>query len=130
MLTQADIEMIVATRDEITANRQHDIVVMYVIGAEDEITGELVNKETVEREVKSIITEISSNHGASDIYLDNGIKYEKGDVKFDVTIEVIADIAEMLEFIRHDEKLYTILAKDKKGIGKRNRYEMIARRAV
>lgn len=130
MITDADIAFMREASSEIKRGRRREITVSYKTGIYDDISGEITDEVTVERNVLSVVTEISSKFGASDIYLDNGIKFEKGDVQFDIHIDDIADIAELIEYVRHDDNLYAILAKDKKGIGERNRYEMIARRVV
>ena len=131
MLTQEDVELIYETRHEITAHRQREITVSYVTGEKDEFTGEIINEKTVERTVLSVVTEISSmaNAGA-DRVMENGIKYEKGDIWLSIALDLIEDIADIIEQLRHDEKDYVILAMDKKGIGKRNRYEVLARLSV
>ena len=127
MLTESDIAFMREASNEIKAGRQREITVIYETGVPDEFTGEIEDVINVERNVLSVVTEISSG---TDIYLDNGIKYEKGDIQLSVGIDLIADIAESIGYIRHDSKIYAILAKDKKGIGERNRYEMIARLTI
>lgn len=130
MITNADIAFMREASSEIKRGRQRNITVSYKSGVYDEISGELESEVTVERDVLSVVTEVSTSQGGSDRYTDNGIIYEKGDIQLSVEIELIADIAELIEYARHDDILYAIIAMDKKGIGERNRYELIARRTV
>jgi len=130
MLTDADIAYMREASSEIKRGRQRNITVSYKTGVYDDISGELTDEVIVERNVLSVVTEVSSAQGGSDRYTDNGIIYEKGDIQISVEIDLIADIAELIEYVRHDGVTYVIIAIDKKGIGERNRYEMIARRTV
>ncbi len=126
MLTDEDIEYMKASSDEIKTKRKRLIEVIYETSSKNPITGEPEGVQEVIREVESVITEVSA-YGSAERYLSNGIEYEKGDLQISVQIELIEDIAELIEQITHDGKRYVIIAMDKKGIGKRNRYEMIAR---
>lgn len=130
MITDADIAYMREASSEIKRGRRREVTVSYETGVRDEFTGEIENAVTVERSVESVVTEISGERGGNDRYVDNGIIYEKGDIQLAVEIEFIADIAELIKYVSHDGNLYVILSIDKKGIGERNRYEMIARRAV
>ena len=124
MLNEGDIELMSAWQDEIYTHRERPIDVIYYEELRDEFTGEVLDEITVTREVSAVVTEISS---AADRYMENGIKYEQGDIWLSVKIELIADIADDIERIKHDGKDYEILAMDKKGIGRRNRYEILGR---
>ena len=128
MITKSDIDLMDSWRDEIITNRRRPIVLQYFEKVFDDITGEMIDEKEVNREVKSVVTELSSSTGAgADRYMQGGIKYEKGDIWFSVRIELVDDIADKLERVIHDGKEYEILAMDKKGIGRRNRYEMLGR---
>lgn len=128
MITNGDIELMHEWRDEIITNRRRPVTLQYFEKVFDDITGELIEEKEVSREVKSVVTELSSATGAgADRYMENGIKYEKGDIWFSVKIELIDDIADRLERVIHDGKEYEILAIDKKGIGIRNRFELLGR---
>lgn len=124
MLTNADIEMMHDWRDEVVANRRRDITLSYTETVNDEYTGEPIGTEKVDRIVKSVVTEMS---GSPERSMSAGILYEKGDIWFSVNIELIEDIADKLTQVTHDGKGYEILATDKKGIGIRNRYEVLGR---
>jgi len=59
--------------------------------------------------------------------LGGSIFYEEGDIKVDISIELVSDIAKKIERIEHGGRDYEVLGVDKKGIGRRNRYEFIGR---
>lgn len=127
MLSESDIEFMSEAQDEIYAYRERPIDVIYFEKVYDDITGELIEEKEVTREVSAVVTELSIKRADGARYIENGIEYEQGDIKVDVKIELIADIADKITRLRHDGKEYEILGDDKKGIGKRNRYEIIGR---
>ena len=69
----------------------------------------------------------SQTTAGAERYLTLGIQYEKGDIWLSIDLEEIEDIADIIERIAYDGKDHVILAMDKKGIGVRNRYEILAR---
>lgn len=128
MLTDADIEFMRNTREEITKKRERLVTLTYADGEVDEYTGEIVEVRPIERTVSAVVTELSSSTSAgAERYMENGIKYEKGDIWLSVDIDFIWDIADKMTHVAHDDKEYTILASDKKGIGERNRYKILGR---
>lgn len=128
MLTDADIEFMRATREEVTAKRRRLVELTYTEGVIDEYTGEVIDGRPIKRTVSAVVTELSSSTSAgADRYMEGGIEYEKGDIWFSVDIDLIRDIAARMSHVTYDGKDYTILAADKKGIGERNRYEVLGR---
>ena len=127
MLNEADIEFMKSTRKELVRNRQAQVIIKYpgevVI---DDISGEVIGGETLSREVLSVVTEISSA-AAIERVLINGVEVERGDVKVDISYELIDDIVTEIDEVRYDDRDYAVLASDKKGIGGFNRIEVIAR---
>lgn len=130
MLTDADIEFMKRNREEITAKRTHDITVYYAGEVSyDPITNEPIGVVPGERVVPSVVTEISSTASAnSERSLIDGILIETGDIWFSVNIDLIEDIVGKITSVKYDEVDYEVLAKDKKGIGKRNRIEFLGRK--
>ena len=60
MLNNADIEFMKQTRKEIVQGRQTLITIAYTgAGTVDEFTGEVIGGGTVERDVMSVVTEMS-----------------------------------------------------------------------
>lgn len=127
MLTETDIDLIHAWGDEIYTLRERLVSVIYIEETRDPITGEIVGKQSQAREVDAVVTEITSAVSGNDRKMIGGIILEEGDIKVDIKIELIEDVAELLSKIKYDNKDYEILASGKKGIGRRNRYEFIGR---
>lgn len=129
MLTPQDIEFIRNTRKEVVEGRETLITIAYTsAGGKDEWTGEDIPGEPVEREVLSVVTEISSTAGTgSERVIIGGISVEKGDVWLSIEFDLIADIATFITRLQYDGQWYTVLASDKKGIGAINRVEMLGR---
>lgn len=126
MLTEHDIEFIKANRRELIANRTLKIIVKYKdVNERDPFTGEPIGDPESTREVDAIVTEVSAGEDREYV---GGVEVLSGDLRISVAIELIADIADKLVALVHDGKEYEILAYDKKGIGERNRYELLARR--
>lgn len=127
MLNEADIEFMKATRKEIVRNRQAQVIIKYpgeVVY--DDISGEIIGGDPLSREVLSVVTEISSV-SVMERVLINGVEVERGDVKVDISYELIDDILTEIDEVLYDGNKYVVLALDKKGIGGFNRIEIIAR---
>ena len=128
MLTDEDLLFMKQTRNELTKNRKRPITVRYMDGEPDPWTGEIEDEITDDRELMAVVTEISSPTSAgAERYIVLGIKYEKGDIWLSISIEDVEDVADKIERIIYEGKEYMILAMDKKGIGIRNRFEVLAR---
>lgn len=127
MLNESDIEFIRASQDEVYAMRERPITVIYVEKEYDDFTGEVIGETDVPRGINAVVTEVSIRSKDGERYVEGGIEYEAGDAKFDVKKDVISDVISKIVLIQHDGKTYEILGDDKKGIGVRNRYEIIGR---
>ena len=127
MLTENDINFMAESQDEIYTLRQRPISVIYLDKVIDEYTGEVISENEEPREVGAVVTEVSIRGKDGSRYMDGGIEYEQGDVKFDIKYDYISDIADDLIRAEYDGKKYELLGDDKKGIGRRNRYEFIGR---
>lgn len=125
MLNAGDIEFMRDSLDEIYTKRTRPISVIYLEKEYDPINGLPIGESEKTREVDAVVTEISST--VPERSLEGGIKYIEGDVKFDVKIELIDDVIVDIERIEYDDEAHEITAVDKKGIGVRNRYEIIGR---
>ena len=127
MLNASDIEFMKSSQDEIYTLRERPITVVYTEVIRDDITGQIIGREDVEREVNAVITEMSIRGEGGSRYIENGIEYEQGDIKIDIKLEYIEDIMGKIAQAIFDGKEYEILGGDKKGIGTRNRVEFIGR---
>ena|SRR5690625_734142 len=125
MLTELDIDLIHGWRDELISNREFPIKIVYLEKQYDPINGMPIGEKEVEREINAVITELSS--AIPERTVEGGFKHIEGDIKFDVSIDLISDIVGKIERIKYDGENYEIAAIDKKGIGRRNRYEIIGR---
>lgn len=127
MLTEADIEFMKQTQDEIYTLRQRPINVIYLEKVYDDFTGELLEETEVSRSVNAVVTEISIRSKDGSRYVQDGIEYEQGDIKIDVKLDYIEDISDKLVRAEFDGKKYELLGGDRKGIGRRNRIEFVGR---
>jgi len=124
MLNESDIDLMSEWQDEIYTLRARPVTFIYRDKQIDPISGIEIGETEHRREANAVVTEISSN---SDRNIAAGIIYEEGDIKVDVKIEFVEDIADKITQMVYDGKEYEIVAKPKKGIGKRNRYELHGR---
>ena len=124
MLNESDIDLMSDWQDEIYTLRARPVTFIYRDKQIDPISGIEIGETEHRREAIAVVTEVSSN---SDRNIAAGIIYEEGDIKVDVKIELVEDIADKITQMVYDGKEYEIVAKPKKGIGKRNRYELHGR---
>lgn len=124
MLNAQDIDLMHDWQDEIYTLRERPVTVVFLDKAYDPITGVPIGETEQTREITAVVTEISSS---SDRNMADGIIYEEGDIKVDVKIGLIKDIADKITQLRYSGKDYEIVAKPRKGIGRRNRYELHGR---
>src|SRR5690625_3979048 len=128
VINESDIDFMHESLDETKAHRERPVTVIYLEVEVDPVSGVELGETEETREVSAVVTEISSASGANpDRSYEGGIAYIEGDIKVDVKIERIEDIARKIERMAYDGDNYEILAIDKKGIGRRNRYEIIGR---
>src|SRR5690625_3645873 len=93
MITENDISFMADSQDEIYTLRQRPISVIYLDKVIDEYTGEVISEKEEPREVSAVVTEVSIRGKDGSRYMDGGIEYEQGDVKFDIKYDYISDIA-------------------------------------
>lgn len=127
MLTAEDLAYMKEAQEEIYEMRMRPITFIYKEVKRDSITGTVIGETEADRIVNAVITELSINKANGSRYMENGIEYEQGDIKIDVKIEFIEDIADKVTQAFFDDKRYELLGDDKKGIGLRNRYEFVGR---
>src|SRR5690625_4314783 len=127
MLDEADIEFMKQSRNEILTHRTRPVSFIYEQTVYDSL-GTPIGKSTTTVTYEAIVTEISSASGANpDRTSEGGIIFDEGDSKVDIDIELIDHIADDIKLMELDGRLYLITDIDKKGIGERNRYEIIGR---
>lgn len=126
MLNTDDITFMKDTQDEIYELRKRPIIVYYEQVTHDPITGAILGKTTQERPSEAVVTEING----ADKSMEDGKLIDEADVKIDIKIEEISDILTEVTSIKYMDVKYTILSHDRKGIGVRNRYEMLGKAVV
>src|SRR5690625_6989043 len=90
--------------------------------------GTPIGKSTTTETYEANVTEISSASGANPEHTsEGGIIFDEGDIKVVINIELIDHLADDIKRMEHDGKAYMITAMYTKGIGERNRYEIIGR---
>lgn len=126
-MNAGDIEFMRESQDDIYGYRKRPITVIYPVKEYDDFTGELIGESEETRNIEAVVTEISIRSRDGERYVSNGIEYEAGDAKFDVKEIEVADISDKITRIKYDGNTYEILGGDRKGIGVRNRIEIIGR---
>lgn len=129
MINEADIEWMRGNRTELTGGRQTLITIAYESdGTVDEISGEETGGELIEREVMSVVTEITTlAESGIERLIEGGVSIEKGDVWLSISYDKVSDIVRKIDKLHYDDVWYAILALDKKGIGRPNRVEIVGR---
>lgn len=124
MLNKGDIDYMNDAQMEIYELRQRPVEVIYLDKQVDPNTGVVIGEEENTFEVQAVVTELSQGIERT---INGGVVFEEGDIKVDVKIEYISDVARKIERMKFDNESYEILSVDKKGISRRNRYEIIGR---
>jgi len=127
MLTSEDIDFMKKSQEEIYTNRTRPITFVYLTKKYDPITGVLIEESENNREVEAVVTEMATQGQGISRDLEEGIEYDQGDIKIDVKIDLISDIVDDITQAEFDNRQFELMSVDKKGIGKRNRYEFIGR---
>ena len=128
MLHESDLTYMKDSQDEIYELRKRPIALFYNTIERDPITGVIIREEPRTRQASAVVTELSSI--TPDKTMEDGIIYDEADIKIDIKIEGIADILNDITRVSYCEQDYEILSTDRKGIGIRNRAEMLGRAIV
>lgn len=127
MLTPESIAYMKNALDDIYTLRKRPITLIYY-DEEKDVTGVIIGKKEVTKDIEAVVTEISSL--TPDLTIEDKRLLDEADVKIDAKIEDVSDILNRIEKAEYNGHLYEILSKDLKGIGLRNRVEMLARKVV
>ena len=127
MLTPEDLTYMKDAQDEIYTLRTRPITFIYKQIQRDPVSNVPIGETEGTREIDAVITEMSIKKANGSRFYENGIEFEQGDIKIDVKIDLIKDIVDNVTQAKFDDKDYEILGVDKKGIGLRNRYELLGR---
>src|SRR5699024_6940331 len=104
MINESDIDLMHAWRDEIITNRQRPVSVVYVDKERDPLTGAVIGEKEHTREVIAVVTELSIKSSSGSRSIEGGVVFDEGDIKVDVSIELVADIAPQVVRIYFDDK--------------------------
>src|SRR5690625_8002686 len=115
MLTENDINFMAESQDEIYTLRQRPINVIYLDKVIDDFTGEVISENEEPREVGAVVTEVSNSGKDGSRYMDGGIEYEQGGVKFDIRYDYITDMSDVLIRAEYDGNKYDLLRDVKKS---------------
>ena len=127
MINEGDIEFMRDSLDDIYTHRERPVTVKYFEIEYDPLTGVEIGKTESTREVSAVVTELSKGERANMREYENGVYIEQGDIKADIKIEQIEDIASKITQMSHNGREFEILSYVRKGIGERNRYELTGR---
>lgn len=127
MLNVGDIDFMKESQDGIYELRQRSITLISRVEIFDDFTGQLIGEDEVDYPTLAVITEITIRRKDGARYLEDGIEYEQGDIKIDVKLDYLEEMAGKVIRAEFDDKKYEVLGGDKKGIGVRNRIEFIGR---
>src|SRR5690625_5788231 len=89
MLNEGDIELIHEWRDEMLSHRQRPVTVFFLEKQRDPLTGAVIGEQEESREVIAVVTELSIKKANGSRSLDGSFFYEEGDIKVDISIELV-----------------------------------------
>ena len=128
MMHETDLTYMKDAQEEIYELRKRPITLFYNTIERDPITGTIIGEGPRTRQSSAVVTELSSI--TPDKTMEGGVVYEEADIKVDIKIEDISDILNDITRVSYCEQDYEILSTDRKGIGIRNRAEMLGRAIV
>lgn len=126
MLSPDDIELIKETHKEIEVNRKEPVTLYReIVVGYDPYTKEPIIQETTE-DLEAVVSGFYGMVGGERMIV-NGIEIKEGDIKMSLDIEIDLSGVKKVEI---DGLTYTVYSVRPRGLGKRNRYEVILRREV
>lgn len=126
MLNDMDVELIKATRADITQHRLKPFtLIMTIEGAEDPYTGNPIEAEVEMEVLGTWVPMTGSGSSGTDFEYVDGVKIITGDIIADVGIEYNLDGA---THVVRDGIRYVIRAIEKLGLGEDNRHFILMRR--
>src|SRR5690625_6539903 len=102
--------------DDIYTHRERPVTVKYFEIEYDPLTGVEIGRTESTREVSAVVTELSKGERANMREYENGVYIEQGDIKADIKIEQIEDIASKITQMSHSGREFEILSYVRKGI--------------
>lgn len=125
MLSEDDLVFMKDAKDEIYELRKRDIKLLYKRIERDPITGVIIGEEIRKSDAQAVVTEISSV--LPDKSIEGGIEFDEPDIKIDIKLYEIEDLIDDLVKVEYRDREYEIVGNDRKGIGIRDRVELLGR---
>src|SRR5690625_1389646 len=124
MLTPESIAYMKNALDDIYTLRKRPVTLIYY-EEETDVTGVIIGKEEVTKDIEAVVTEISSL--TPDFTIEDKRLLDEADVKIDTKIEDVSDILNRIEKAEYNGNLYEILSKYLKRLSIRHRIKKIER---
>ncbi|EAD0633327.1 hypothetical protein NU07_00275 [Listeria monocytogenes] len=118
MITNSDIEFMKLARTEMLDGRLFEVELLKEPVSElDADTGERLTISHESVFVKAPVTEISGKQ----VQVEGGVLTTEGDIKVDINIEDWTPV----KFFNYAERKFRVIGANEKGIGQRNRIEVL-----
>ncbi|HAM2077737.1 TPA: hypothetical protein U0X07_002643 [Listeria monocytogenes] len=118
MITNDDINFMQSAREEMLAGRKFEVeLLIEATNAVDPDTGEPLESQETSKLVSAHVTE----NAGKQVEINDGILTKSADIKVDISIEDWTPVA----FFNYAQKKYRVLGTPQKGIGQRNRVEVL-----
>lgn len=118
MITNDDINFMQSAREEMLAGRKFEVELLSeATNAVDPDTGEPLEPQVTSKLVSAHVTE----NAGKQVEINDGILTKSADIKVDISIEDWTPVT----FFNYAQKKYKVVGTHQKGIGQRNRVEVL-----
>src|SRR5690625_4928666 len=114
LINEGDIEVMRDSLDDIYTHRERPLNVKYFEIEYDTLTGVEIGRTESTRQVSAVVTELSKGDRANMREYENGVYIEQGDIKAEIKIEQIEDIASKTTQKSHNGRETEMSTKDQK----------------
>lgn len=118
MITNDDINFMQSAREEMLAGRKFEVeLLIEATNSVDPDTGEPLEPQVTSKLVSAHVTE----NAGKQVEINDGILTKSADIKVDISIEEWTPVT----FFNYAQKKYKVIGTPQKGIGQRNRVEVL-----
>ncbi|MBC2016978.1 hypothetical protein [Listeria seeligeri] len=118
MITNDDINFMQSAREEMLAGRKFKVeLLIEATNSVDPDTGEPLEPQVTSKLVSAHVTE----NAGKQVEINDGILTKSADIKVDISIEEWTPVT----FFNYAQKKYKVIGTPQKGIGQRNRVEVL-----
>ncbi|HBZ6456252.1 TPA: hypothetical protein MMD81_002133 [Listeria monocytogenes] len=118
MITNDDINFMQSAREEMLAGRKFEVeLLIEATNSVDPDTGEPLEPQTDSKLVNAHVTE----NAGKQVEINDGILTKSADIKVDISLEDWTPVT----FFNYAQKKYKVIGTPQKGIGQRNRVEVL-----